>query len=219
MKRVAFWSARGGSGRTMALANVAVILAHRGYRVVVRDLNPSGLLHRYLGGRKYDAPFTTHGVTYADDIYYASFANADYELLNYPAGGRCHVEGHSPDVLVPVLTPGVMRPREVADKVYPVRQNLGVLPFCSRVEDANEHNEGFHWRNAVIEAFCNAGLDSNHFYKCAVPEYPYWSFFHEEEPLAVLHDLNTGAKHPWTAPLDMSYGYARLADAIQGRLT
>jgi len=53
---------------------------------------------------------------------------------------------------------------------------------CSRVEDANEHNEGFHWRNAVIEAFCNAGLDSNHFYKCAVPEYPYWSFFHEDEP-------------------------------------
>src|SRR5690242_16798181 len=48
-KVVTFYSYKGGTGRTMALANVAFILASNGYRVLVADWDlESPGLHRFF---------------------------------------------------------------------------------------------------------------------------------------------------------------------------
>lgn len=131
---------------------------------------------------------------------------ADFELINAAPGVRCDTPY---DILVPVLTPSVHRPREVADWVYPSRGK--VLPFLSRVEDTNEHDLSKYWRKLVMEAFTPEALTSDHYYGCAAPEYPYWSFFQEKEPIAAAHY----GRREWTTPMNICYGYKKMAEAIR----
>lgn len=195
----------------MALANVAVILAQRlgQRRVIVRDFNYDGQLHRYFGGLKHDAPFLKHGVVYAErqNYSYAEALGADFELICYPPSHRARVEGTSPDILVPVLTPGVHSPRAIADCVYPTCPGQVVLPFLSRTKSDFTAGLNKMWREEVIAAFSHAGLSSEHYYQCEVPEFPLWSFFREEVPIAATKDHDPSPAY--------THGYMHLADAIQ----
>lgn len=49
MKLIAFVSAKGGTGRTTLAANLGVILARAGHRVLVLDCDPQNTLGTYLG--------------------------------------------------------------------------------------------------------------------------------------------------------------------------
>lgn len=176
MKQIAFWSRRGGAGRTMALANVAALLVQgKGApRVVVRDLNHDGTLHKYFDVKKCEAPTKNRGVLYANpnDRFYASTYRADYELLDYGHSLRFHHEGCTPDILVPVLTPGQHTPKEVFECLH-VRPGQTVLPFLSRfVEDVQESAE---WRRSVRAAFGHF-VEGEHFYNCCVPESTHWRY-------------------------------------------
>jgi len=49
MRRIAIWSAKGGTGKTTVTANLAVALARRGRRVLLLDLDPQACLLRTFG--------------------------------------------------------------------------------------------------------------------------------------------------------------------------
>ena len=55
MKTITFYSYKGGVGRTMALANIAVLLSKRGKKVLVVDwdLEAPGL-HEYFNNNEYE---------------------------------------------------------------------------------------------------------------------------------------------------------------------
>ena len=202
-RRVAFWSLRGGAGRTMALANVAAVLTHQGARVAVRDENPEGTLHRYLGLERADV---ARGLII--DPRAAARVAPDFELVNLPPGSRPNFNGCA--AVVPVLTPGVLSPSEVADALYAAlpAHEVKVVPLLSRCLHKGEEELGRGWGRNVARAFARAGMRRDHFHRCAVPQHIYWGFFHEACPLAVALDgFRDVPGHP-------TEGYHRLAEAL-----
>ena len=72
-KVVTFYSYKGGTGRTMALANVAWILAANGHRVLAVDWDlESPGLHRYF------APFIHRGRLGTDHPAVVALRNREY---------------------------------------------------------------------------------------------------------------------------------------------
>lgn len=190
--RIAFYSRRGGVGRTMACANVAALFATDGVSTAAIDANPDGTLHRYLHSERvlyepdlvtvrrhaYRGLARTGTIQYINDVSIGS-REAEVTCVNLPPN---HTVGKF-DVVVAVIAPGTSTLEEVVrgmKHVLKINPSTRIIPFSSRERSNSEHDLGDKWFRDVFEAFRQFGADERMVYSCSTPEIPYYAFEHPQ---------------------------------------